>query len=43
MLIRETFFNSISLPETNEYDKGTVMKIAAVLVHVYHSAFRSVL
>ena len=31
MSIRETFSNSISLPVTNEYDKGAVMKISTVL------------
>ena len=43
MLIRETYFDSIDFEVINEYDKGGVMEISTVLVHVYHLAFRSVL
>ena len=43
MSIIETFSNSISLPVANEHDKGVVMGIFTVLVHVYHISFLSVL
>ena len=40
MGIREIFWNTISLPVTNEYEKGAVMQISTELGHVYHVAFR---
>ena len=38
MSIRAPFSNSIDLVVINEYDKGAVKQISAVLGHVYHVA-----
>ena len=35
MSIREILWNTISLPLTNEFDKGDVMQILTVFRHVY--------
>ena len=35
MSIKQTFPNTISLPVTNEYDKGAVMHISSVFGHLY--------
>ena len=40
---KETYSNSISLPVTNEYDRGAVMQILTMLVLVYYIACRSIL
>ena len=40
---RKTFSNTISMPVTNEYDKGAVMQISTVLVHIYHVACQKIL
>ena len=38
MSIRETFTNTVSLPVTNEYDKGAVTQYSTVFGQVYHVA-----
>ena len=38
--IRKTFSNTISLPVTNEYNKGAVMQISTVIGRVYHLLFK---
>ena len=43
MSMRETFSNLIDLEVINEYDKGALMQISTLLVHLYQIAFRSIL